>query len=185
MPVPVFTSGEVLTAANMNAVGLWKIASVSVGTSSTFSISNCFTTDYNHFLITFENLKCNTGTSFVLFQLVASGSPSTTGYYDSRIDVPISGTVTAAGQSNGASGNSAVVIDATNPSGGTIDFFNPANAVNTTYRGGGIDVRTVGAPYRAGGGFHNVASAYSGITFSILSGNNFSSGMATVYGYRK
>jgi len=182
---PDFTTGAVLTAAQMNAVGLWKIASSNVGTTSTFTINNCFSSDYNHYLLSFENIKCNTGTTFILFQFVVGGSPSITQYYDSRIDVPISGSVSVAGQSNGAAGNFAVVIDSTNPSGGTVDIFNPATAVNSTYRGGGIDARLAGAPYRAGGGVHNVATAYDGIKFSLLSGNNFATGSVTIYGYKK
>jgi hypothetical protein len=184
MPVPDFSPGEVLTAAAMDSIGLWKIASTSVGTSGNFSILNCFTSDYNRYLIQFENLKCNTGTTFVVFQMLSGTTPSTTGYYDSRIEVNLAGGVIGAGATNAAQANPSLVIDATNAVGGSLEIFNPATAVTTSYHANGIDPRTTGNPYRAGGGFHNVATAYTGIIFGVLSGNDFATGTATVYGYR-
>jgi hypothetical protein len=185
MPVPDFSPGEVLTAAAMDSIGLWKIASTSVGTSTNFSVLNCFSDTYNQYLIQFENLKCNTGTSFVVFQFLLGTSPATTSYYDSRFDVSQSGTIIGGGQTNASQGNAASVIDATNVSGASIEIFNPASAVVTTYTGRGLDTRTGGAPYRAGGGFHNVNTAYDGIYFGIAGGANFATGTVTIYGYRK
>jgi hypothetical protein len=42
---PDFSSGAVLTAAQMNSVGLWKVASGSLSTATT-NFQGCFTSDY-------------------------------------------------------------------------------------------------------------------------------------------
>lgn len=39
MPVPVFTTGEVLTAANMNQVGLWRVGGGSFSAATSFDIT--------------------------------------------------------------------------------------------------------------------------------------------------
>lgn len=52
---PVFTAGQVLTAAQMNAVGLWEVNSVtytaSTAASVTAQILGCFTSDFQNYQI--------------------------------------------------------------------------------------------------------------------------------------
>jgi hypothetical protein len=69
MPVPVFTTGEVLTAANMNAVGLWRVTGCTAGSTggtaatasngvitigtgnTTITVNNAFSADYTNYKI--------------------------------------------------------------------------------------------------------------------------------------
>ena len=53
MTFPSFTTGEVLRAADMNAVGLWLVKTQTIGTAvSSVSVTSAFSTDYNNYLIT-------------------------------------------------------------------------------------------------------------------------------------
>lgn len=51
MPVPVFSAGEVLTAANMNAVGLWLVKSSDFTTASTCPMQSVFSSNYLNYLV--------------------------------------------------------------------------------------------------------------------------------------
>jgi hypothetical protein len=51
MSFPSFSAGEVLTAADMNAVGLWKVASTTFNASPGVEMQNCFTSDYRNYLV--------------------------------------------------------------------------------------------------------------------------------------
>jgi len=51
MTFPVFSSGEVLRAADMNAVGMWKTAAVTFSGSAGVEVQNCFSADYTNYLI--------------------------------------------------------------------------------------------------------------------------------------
>jgi hypothetical protein len=89
---PVFTSGAILTAAQMNAVGMWKVTPTSVsGTGVSLSGSNvimsgaseiivdgCFSSDYRDYLIMCDFFSAQEE-AFTL-QYRASGSTTATGY---------------------------------------------------------------------------------------------------------
>ena len=51
MSFPVFASGDVLNASDMNAVGLWKIASTTFSGSPGVEMQNCFSSDYRNYLV--------------------------------------------------------------------------------------------------------------------------------------
>ena len=51
MTYPSFSAGEVLTAADMNAVGMWKVATVTFSGSSGVEVQNCFSSAYSNYFI--------------------------------------------------------------------------------------------------------------------------------------
>jgi hypothetical protein len=51
MTFPVFASGDVLNASDMNAVGLWKIAATTFTGSTGVEIQNCFSSDYENYKV--------------------------------------------------------------------------------------------------------------------------------------
>ena len=58
---PTFSSGAVLTAAQMNGVGLWLVSSTTIGSAvSTINIDGCFTSDYRNYLIVFTGTNAST-----------------------------------------------------------------------------------------------------------------------------
>jgi hypothetical protein len=57
MSFPSFASGEVLTAADMNAVGMWKVAGASfsgITTGAPLDVNSVFSSDYTNYLLTFR-----------------------------------------------------------------------------------------------------------------------------------
>jgi hypothetical protein len=187
MAIKTFTTGEVLTASDTNTYlansGLVYVTSTSVGTGTTLTISNVFTSTYDNYRIIFSGLRVGSGTIFITTQLRAASTTTTTGYYDSRLEVDLAGVLVGAGNTNGGTWNTCIVGDATRSSGASFDLFNPNNAAETSYNGAGLDARTTGAPYRAGGGFQNSTTQFDGIVFTAT--NNFAAGTVAVYGYRK
>ena len=58
---PVFSAGAVLTAAQMNAVGLWEIKSQTIGTGVTeVEVTGAFSADYDSYLITINGGAAST-----------------------------------------------------------------------------------------------------------------------------
>jgi len=52
MTYPSFTSGDILTAADMNAVGLWLVKTQTVGTAvSSVQVTGAFSSTYDNPLI--------------------------------------------------------------------------------------------------------------------------------------
>jgi hypothetical protein len=57
MPVPDFSPGEVLTAAAMDKIGLWEVASASfsgITTGAPLDVNSVFSSDYTNYLLTFR-----------------------------------------------------------------------------------------------------------------------------------
>lgn len=100
MPVPVFTAGEVLTAANMNQIGLWLVKTQTVGTTvSSVTVSNAFSADYDSYEIIYTG-----GQSSTACQLNFALDGLTTSYYGGFMHVSAApGGVTVSGINNGSS----------------------------------------------------------------------------------
>jgi hypothetical protein len=62
MAYPVFASGDVLNASDMNAVGLWLIKSQTVGTAvSSVTVSGAFSSTYDNYRIIYSGGNGSTG----------------------------------------------------------------------------------------------------------------------------
>lgn len=177
MPTPpTFVSGQPLTAAQMNTIGLHLVKTQAVGNGvSSVTVSDCFTSDYDSYKITYDNGSASTGLD-IRFQL---GS-SSTAYYGFLIY----GTYNAA----------------------TVIGFNVNNAALFAFFGGGdANYCWAGAevhqPYLArhtifqslanGNGVnfwsftgrHAAATSYTSFTMSTSTGT-LTGGTVRVYGYR-
>ena len=61
MPVPVFTSGEILTAANMNQVGMWLLKTQTIGSGvGSVSVTSVFSSSYDNYRVVFTVNSMNT-----------------------------------------------------------------------------------------------------------------------------
>jgi hypothetical protein len=180
MPVPDFSPGEVLTAAAMDSIGLWKIASVSVTSGSVLAVNNCFTSDYDNYRIVCSNLKSTANVALTM-QLRNGTTPSTTGYAFAQAFI-IFGVgawnfvSTTTGTSFPAPGNT----NTAPASNGTIDVFQPQKAERTGITG----------QYQAFDAFITLAGTHNAGTniydgFQLNSAGTFTAGTVTVYGYRK
>jgi len=177
MTFPVFASGDVLNASDMNGVGLWLVKTQAVGSGvASVAVTGAFSADYDNYLITYSGGTMSTSNALGL-QL---GS-STTGYYGvllfTNTVVP---TPTAAGDNNvsyfsfcgGAEANQAANL--------LCDVMGPFLSSYTKLRNGSYQNSN---NYGAYNGEHRVASSYTDFTL-IPAGGTMTGVTIRVYVYR-
>lgn len=197
MPVPDFSPGEVLTAGMMDQIGLWKVRPTSVaGTGATItgngtvtagggtsvSLNGVFSSTYKSYRIVIEDATLTTGSAQILsFKLRASGTDSSASYYYAGTSTNYNaGFANTADRGLNTTSWYGTII-AVDPTGTSIDVFNPNLTKKTSYITFRSDSRTDGFVGSIGG-YHDVASAYDGFTL-LTSGTNIGSISIRVYGY--
>jgi hypothetical protein len=179
MTFPTFTTGEVLTAADMNAVGLWLVKTQTVGSAvSTVTVTGAFSSDYENYRIIYFG---GSGSGFG--NLLMTLGSTATGYYWGRTAVAYSGAaVTGAGGSNDTSWSIGTIQNSPNFTLLSIDIFAPQLSVATFFQ---VPVRAsgVGGAAGSGGGFLDNTTSYTAFTLAT-SANTMTGGTIRVYGYR-
>lgn len=176
MTYPSFAAGEVLGAADMNAVGLWLVKTQTVGTGvSSVTVTGAFSANYDAYKILWTNGQASNSTA-INMQL---GS-STTGYYSGSIYSIYAGG-TGSTRDNNVFGffnfiGACAVDTGTSLS---LDVINPFLA-RPTLVGGPFMVTDVAG---ATGGVHKVSASYTSFTLTPGAGT-FTGGTIRVYGYR-
>jgi hypothetical protein len=114
MPVPDFSSGEVLTAAAMDSIGLWKVASGTLSTATT-NFVGCFTDSYKNYVITLDQIAVS-GAADVYFRFLENTTAFTGSYPWAMRGLTVAG---AGSDSNngGAADAGYTGITVTSPSG--------------------------------------------------------------------
>ena len=191
---PDFSVGQVLTSAQMNAVGLWKMTptsatngtiqangDVSFSAVSSVNVNGCFTDDFNNYRIMFTDMRIITSNQDLLFRLRVSGSDATGANYSwGQINYDV--VTTGFSQSGGNAVTSATVsrLGAGNFTVVALDIFQPKVATQT-----GANWHSAFSNgyfiWRNGGFIHTLNSAYDGFTF-YTAANTFS-GSVSIYGY--
>jgi len=170
-----FSSGVVL----LDAIDFSSVSSVSLA-------NDTFTTDYENYNVKIEVSAISVDNTF-RFRYRASGSDDTSGSY--IYSVPAINYLNTA--SNNYSGAGATSHQFGSGDAGTSGHFHyadiyinkPASAIATLHTLNYTAVLQVGGQYAgAGGGWHNVATAYDSMTFFPSSGTF--SGRIWVYGYK-
>lgn len=196
MTYPVFASGDVLNASDMNAVGLWTITPSTVaGTGVTLSgnvvnFSAATTISVNGvFSSTYENYKVivtgsASGNADTGIRLRASGTDTATGYqyasqgyYATTRNDSASTTATAM--------EFAVAFGSSRGSSAQIEFYRPntTDAWKPITSNNAFSHSAVGLITRNVAGVLNNAAQYDG--FSIVVGGGFNAtGQLRIYGYR-
>jgi hypothetical protein len=174
MPVPVFTSGEILTAANMNQVGLWLIKTQTIGSAvSSVTVSDVFSSSFDNYLIT-----VNGGASSSNGVLRLQFGSTTSGYYYQLLFAAWGSTPLAEGSSVLTYINS-VGASLTNGLQMFCQVFNPNTATRTTVQAQNIRTSEAGTTF----GLLDNTTQYTG--FNILaSAGTLTGGTIRVYGYR-
>ena len=174
---PVFSAGAVLTAAQMNAVGLWLVKTQTVGSAvSSVTVSDVFSSDYDNYRVVLASID---GSVSDQISLLTFGS-TTTGYYGALSLVSLTaGTQTILTRSNAAS-NYLVASDVDKTTYASFDIYSPYLSERTGFAGTGF-----GYAYTSTfGGF--VANTTSYTAFTITAGaGTMTGGTISVYGYRK
>ena len=175
---PDFTTGAVLTAAQMNAVGLWLVKTQTVGSAvPDVTVTDAFSADYDNYKILYTGGTASGAVGPLNMKL---GS-STTGYYSVATYGLYSGTTGIVNNNNtlgywyyaGAANN--VVGNILN-----IDVMEPFNSAKYTHFNGFFNVVDVAGTT---GGYHAVNASYTSFTLTPGSGT-ISGGVISVYGYR-
>lgn len=199
---PDFTAGSVLTAAQMNAVGLWRITTctvssvggtaatasngvITVGTGNTsVAVINAFPSDYTTFKIVISNLTMSsTAAGTVVYLKMHDGTnPANTNYNDGFARIDIAAT-TASGVSSNLGANGVRIGFGTGDKFGTSFDVVSANIASHTIfpQLSGVNVST-GYMY-IGAGMHQTSTAYTSFQIAPSTGT-ISSGTIRVYGYR-
>lgn len=177
---PTFSSGAILTAAQMNSVGLWLVKTQTVGTTvSTAPVTGAFSADYNNYFVTWTGGTGSVGGA----QLRIAFNVDTASNYYSNIITQTAGVATVNGQAFGALVGFTVVgyVD-TGDTSCSLTINNPNRALNTNFYG---SFNCLGASSQVGtvGGWSVGTGANTGFTLFPSSGT-ISGGTICVYGFR-
>lgn len=173
---PDFSPGQVLTAAHMDAVGLWLVKTQAVGSGvASVTVTGAFSADYDNYRITWSGGTLSSN-QVMLFQL----SGSTVNYYTSWAGAFYTGAAITTGlgfnntSSWGAGGGDATTAAV------NIDVLGPylTKATNMRFSGDFVDATISGA------GRHTPASSFTGFVLFGAGGATMTGGTIRVYGYR-
>ena len=182
---PDFVSGAVLTAAQMNAIGLWLVKSQTIGTAvSTVTVTNAFTSDFNAYRIVISNVTMSStavGTNFFI-KMHDGTNPVNTNYNYGLARIDLAAT-TVAGVAAALGTNGVVVGQGTGSLfSTTFDILLPNVAAHTLFMNIGFINASTGYAATCTG-MHQSATAYT--AFQILpSTGTLTGGTINVYGYR-
>jgi hypothetical protein len=187
MTFPVFNVGDVLTAADMNAVGLWKVSDTTFTTATGHNVDNCFTSDFANYRFLLD-ISALSATDTVIWQWRTggtSGSTYTTADYDYQLQESAGATTTA--QASMAQNHSRICFGVTTPGyvSASFDLFNPQTAFRATWSGTGMSPNgTTNVILDDMVGANRVTTAFTGIRISTIGGTATMTGRLRIYGYR-
>lgn len=176
MTFPSFAAGEVLTATDMNAVGLWLVKTVTIGTGvSSVPVTGAFSSNYENYRI----IMTNNSSSGSASHLLTLNNSSTLYYVSGHFFSWGGGGATA----YSPSAQSSFVISANNSAGNpaefVIDLINPFATART--------VGSVMSTSANGSSIFQMLNAnsvsHTGFTLS-KAGDTMTGGTIRVYGYR-
>jgi hypothetical protein len=177
MSFPVFASGDVLNASDMNAVGLWLVKTQSVGSGVTsVTVTSAFSADYDNYRIVYAG---GVGSTNITLSLKLGASA--TGYY-SIVNYAAYGTSTtpASAGDNNATQWTYAGYATTGYTQVSLDLLGPFTTKHTVMNGASWAGGTVAG---MGSGVHQVSTSYSDFTIGVNTGN-LTGGTIRVYGYR-
>jgi len=176
---PDFTAGQVLTAAQMNAVGMWEISSTTFSAVSSHAINGCFSADYDSYRVIF--LCSRSTTSEVTMRLRVGATDNTTAVYGNQLVRANGATLTGVGANytfatfNGTTDSQSMSA--------VFDIHNPFIAANTLLQG--QSAQGMYATSSSSSTFwvrHDSTAAFTGMNFIASAGTI--TGTCQVYGYR-
>ena len=185
---PDFTTGQVLTAAQMNAVGMWLITSDTLsGTSKNFeSVFN--DADYENYFIVGNSLTLS-GTGAILFRMLNGSTPASGNAYGwamRGLTVATAGADVTSGAANISSGFTGFEQTGLNNAvagGFEMVLYAPHKAARTF---GTVNSAMYNSAFlhHTGMVIHDALTAYNGIQF--LTGSAVTmGGRISIYGYNK
>jgi hypothetical protein len=181
MPTPPdFSSGAILTAATMSAVGLWKVGTVTATPSAEILVNNVFSSDYTNYRIVISNALITTSPQSIRLQFRDSGGNIGTGHQFGGWFIQM--TVLAGTGAYGNTGAASIQIgfsDNTNRVDISADIYRPNISGQTGLTVNGSDSGS--ANFVAGR--QTETKTVTGFRLFGSSGNNIS-GTVQIFGYR-
>lgn len=174
---PDFVAGNVLTAAQMNKIGLWLIKSETIGSAvASVTVTDAFSADFNNYKIVVSGGAASTPTTL----RVTLGSTATN-YYVGATGYTFAG---AASTDNAANANFAILGYG---NGNTIfanfEVFQPFGAKYTILTGDFMVPDTSTGLYQRRGAMLANTTSYTDFTITNTSGT-LTGGTIEIYGYR-
>jgi hypothetical protein len=165
-------------AAWQTLTGLALISTTTISASASTLISNCFSSAYTNYRLMWEGV--GSADSIITAQLAVGSTAATTNYNRQRLSVA-STTVTGLRETSITSFRFGG-CQTTRPNSSSVDLFNPAVAVATSYSSFNF-YNDGGSTIYFEAGSHTTATAYDSI-YIIPSAGNFT-GTVSIYGYAK
>lgn len=194
MPVPDFAPGEVLTAAAMDRVGLWRVVPTSVsGTGATlsgsdvvvasggtdFTVNGIFSSSFRNYKLIINDFKSGAATDLE----ISLGTAKTgTSHLFGQVICNTAGTVFGSGGGGSAAWRVAVSRGTTVSVGAMVDILSPFDAIETTMLAQSID-SDAGGISRSTNGYHSGNTSFTSLFFSNSAGTSFTSCRVAIYGY--
>jgi hypothetical protein len=176
MSFPAFSSGDILTANDMNAVGLWLVKTQTIGSNvGNVTVTDAFSANYDNYKITISGGSAAGATALEL-QLGAA----TTGYYAGYTIVTYSTNAVTGTANNNASSWTLVGSGSTDSVHMNVEVMSPFLTETTQIWGQaqvGLSVS------RQVSGILNNTTSYTSFKITATS-NNLTGGTIRVYGYR-
>jgi hypothetical protein len=191
---PDFTTGQVLTAAQMNAVGLWRITGatvssaggtaatasdgvVTVGTNNTsVTINSAFNADFKNYRIVISSIVASTGTDL----RIALGTSATGSAYFGSYSYDLYTGTAGVTRFNNATTFNVSGLTTTDEMSSSFDICKPQLAQRTSWQGSAYGN---GYAYWFAG-TQASATQFTAITFSPITGN-ITGGTIVIYGYNQ
>jgi hypothetical protein len=175
MTYPVFASGDVLNASDMNGVGLWLVKSQTVGSGvGSVAITSCFNSDFRNYRVTFEGGSQSGSNLALQLQFANTVNHFANMRYDSWSGFA-AGTLPTTAQNFAYFGLSGANSTCTF----SMDVLDPFLAQYTKYTG----MFTANDYFGTGGGVYGANTSLTGFTI-IFPGYTNTGGIVKVYGYR-
>ena len=185
MTYPVFASGNVLTANDMNGVALWRVLSQTIGTGvSSVVVPNAFSADYESYriMISGVTMSSTTAGTVIYCKLHDGTNPANTNYNDGFARIDIAATTVAGVTSNLGVNGVTIGRGVGDKWGTTFDMVMPAFANHTIFpQLSAVNVST-GYMY-IGAGMHQTSTSYPAFQIAPSTGT-LTGGVIRVYGYR-
>lgn len=175
---PDFVAGQVLTAAQMNLIGLWEVKTQTIGTAvSSVQVTGAFSSDYENYLIMISGGAGSTAAGLRL----TLGS-TVTNYYQGAVRYLNDATTATDAVNNGTSWSTGAM--STNTIDAYIILYSPNLAKRTTFTSQhALSLAANNGFVQFSGGMLNDATQYTSFTFTPSSGT-MTGGTIRVYGYR-
>jgi hypothetical protein len=180
MTYPTFNSGDILTATEMNAVGLWLISSGTITATTGGNFDNVFTADYANYRITVNATTGAAAAPAVDFALRASSTTLSGDWYRTSITSSNAAGPTRAWSATGSA--TCQVGNVSDARGGQIiiDVFQPQTSDSTRIIS---QSQAWGSAASNAGTFWNVGDSDIGTGFRLSCASNFTA-TVRIYGYR-